>query len=202
MSHDALPTLLLPQRALHTRRGATLLAAGTTFPFTAALSVSFPSPGHVAFVVTGLAAPVAIDVTGSLGGVGDTETVTVSDTGSGVGRTAKRWDALTQLRVDETQTGSVQATARTLGGEPILLTTTLNSALPIRVRVSRMVAPMTEPSGRQIVERFVGYVQIADIAFGDQLTVDGITYEVEHALVMYGRTQRHHTELRLRRISN
>jgi hypothetical protein len=192
---------LLPQRASHQRKSDVLVAAATTFPFTSNIDVDFPTEGLVMVVATGLAAPVAVDLTGELNGAGDTETITVSNSGSMLARSVQRWTKITQVRVDETQAGSCTVFAKTLGNEPLTVTSVLTASLPVRIRTARMMVPETEGQGRQFVERYVGYTRSSDQQFGDLWVVDGITYEVEHALATYGKLRRHHDEVRLRRVS-
>lgn len=201
MSGLALPLDRLPQVAVQTRVSDTLVAAGTTFPFTATMNVTFPEPGRLRIAATGLAATLVVQITGELNGVGDTESVTLLAAGSGYALSAKQWTKITEVKVTASQAGSCAVAARTLGNQPMALTQTIATALPIRLRMSRMLGSDIEGAGRQTVERFVGYVSpTATVQTQDRLLVDGVTYEVEHAVPVYGRTAVHHHELRLRRL--
>ena len=195
----ALPGRLLPQRALHTRR-SNVLVTDKTFPFTTALAHALETDGLVQLNAVGLAAPLNVDITGTLAGVGTTETVVVPFPGSGLTRSVKRYSTLTQLRVDETQAGTLTAKAVTSGGAPLFAMTTVDAAMPCRLTVRRLTEPDIDPQGNQILERYMLYTNTTTVLPGDRMAVDGIQYEVEHAPVVYGRAK-HHSELRVRRIS-
>ena len=198
---DALGVHLLPTTARWERKTPDLFT-GATFPFTQAWgpALDFATAGRVSFVSNGLAADLSVEIDGLVSAIPVNETLVITSAGSGIARSAKTYDQLTQIRVAATQAGSLTATMKTIGGEPLHTVQVLATALPIRIRSSRQSLPTGETQGRQELSRWVAYVQEADIRFGDIITVDSVAYEVEHALPTYGYSRVHHTELRLRKL--
>lgn len=198
----SLPTRLLPNSASHSRRSANLIASGTTFPFNASMSVSFATPGLVLLQCTGITADVNVDLVGDLNGSGDTETVVVPASGSLVARSSKRWSTITTIRVDETQSGSIEATAVAVGGAPVFTTTVLDAALKVRLVPKRLAPTDVDEQGRQIIQRFVLFTNSSSVAVGDQFVINGITYEAEHVNAVWGQGgAAHHSEVHIRRTS-
>lgn len=191
---------LLPLTAVHKRLGATLFS-GLTLPFSQIVSWTNPQEGFVLITATGLTTGLTLSISGTLNGITQTEIVSLLSSINQV-RSTNKWSTITQI--SSTGSPGVLFAKMVFGtGQPILQSTTINSALKGRLRASRLPNTIESGTSQQLLERWYFYTNdLSSVAPSDILNISGVDYEVESAERVYGGGNTiHHTRLFLKRFN-
>jgi len=189
---------LLPQLAQLSRFSAIVLTQ-SAWPFTAAVTFAAEPAARLRLKGSGLSLAPTITITGTLSGVGQTETVTLPTLDPQLAISTKRWSTVTQIASTSAPAGTLTVIGIQQSGEPIVAKQVLDSALKVRLTRKRLTQVQID-TGLTQLEEYICYTIRDGILPNDLLVIDGISYTVENVSRLFGRTSFHHSELQIQRL--